>query len=156
MYFCPVFFTAEKPEAQGESSLFSTRPPVHYPKHTCPFSIPCFFQCRRCFSCRLPFFFGYFQAICDHQHAKKIAKENKILTLSSDWVGLLCGNIRAKCRVPVRSLHACMWIVFPYREPTHTVCEVPPAWLCSQPCHKIMWAEGRELQPPNPPRLHFD
>lgn len=34
----------------------------------------------------------------------------------SQRFGLLCGNIRAKCRVPVKSLHACIWNVFPSKK----------------------------------------
>lgn len=145
MYFCPVFFTAEKPEAQGESSLFSTRPPVALPKTHMPLQHSWLLSVQEVFQPLPSCFLWLFSSDLWSATCKKRAKENKILTLSSDWVGLLCVNIRAKCRVPVRSLHACIWIVFPSREPTHTVCEVPPAWLCSQPCHKIMWAEGKEL-----------
>lgn len=158
MYLCPVFFTAEKPEAQGESPLFSARRPVHYSKHTCSISIPGFFLCSGCFSCCLPFFLCpvIVKWSVDGKHVyvyqcKKIAKENNTLRLSAQWFGLLCGNICAKCRVPVKSLHACIWIVFPSRKPTHTVCKVPPAWYCSQPCHKIMRVGEKELQPLNFP-----
>lgn len=47
----------------------------------------------------------------------KNGKIKQHITPSPQWFGLLCGNICAKCRVPVKSRHACRWIVFPSKNP---------------------------------------
>lgn len=107
MYFCPVFFTAEKPEAQGESSLFSTRPPVHYPKHTCPFSILGFFQCRRCLSRCLPFFLWLFSsdlwsATCKKKNSKRKQDINTVIWLGWTPVWEHSCKVPSSCEKPAR------------------------------------------------------